>query len=115
MHRGAVVGWGAAGHTLPLVPGMHTCACSEHSHQISRYGCSPAHPSSCGLTCCSARSSACAHAPGLCCGGADVVGITNYIDVGFQMVTDMWGEREPSMRLGASWQVGAVCSTPHHA
>ncbi|GAB4816115.1 hypothetical protein N2152v2_003161 [Parachlorella kessleri] len=35
----------------------------------------------------------------------DVVGITNYLDVGFQMVTDLSGAREADMRLGASWQV----------
>ena len=50
----------------------------------------------------------------LCCFDlfADVVGITNYIDVGFQMVTDLSGAREAAMRLGASWQVGRGVGLP---
>jgi len=37
---------------------------------------------------------------------ADVVGITNYLDVGFRMVSDLRGMEGSQMQLGASWQVG---------
>lgn len=34
-----------------------------------------------------------------------MIGITNYVDIGFQMVTDVDSADRSSMRLGASWQV----------
>lgn len=36
---------------------------------------------------------------------ADVVGITNYVDIGFQMVSDMQSAQGSVLRFGASWQV----------
>ena len=36
---------------------------------------------------------------------SDVVGITNYLDVGFRMATDLGGVQGSVMQLGASWQV----------
>ena len=36
---------------------------------------------------------------------ADVVGITNYLDVGFRMVADLAGVQGSQMQLGAAWQV----------
>lgn len=35
----------------------------------------------------------------------DVVGITNYIDIGFQMISDVGSADQSTMRLGASWQM----------
>lgn len=35
---------------------------------------------------------------------SDVVGITNYFDVGFRMVSDLQGATGSNMQLGASWQ-----------
>lgn len=34
-----------------------------------------------------------------------MIGITNYVDIGFQMVTDVDSADRSTMRLGASWQV----------
>lgn len=36
---------------------------------------------------------------------ADVLGITNYLDIGFQMVSDMKQADQSVLRIGASWQV----------
>jgi hypothetical protein len=37
-----------------------------------------------------------------------VVGITNYLDVGFRMVADLAGMQGSQMQLGAAWQVGGL-------
>ena len=37
---------------------------------------------------------------------ADVVGITNYLNFGFRMVSDLAGRQGSQMQLAAQWQVG---------